>query len=87
MKTIKELEVARLTKSAKDVFEYKTQMEELKSANAALRAALTDAALSLECIARDAGVTEELIFKLQIRGYANSRAIQARAALAKEVTQ
>jgi hypothetical protein len=49
----------------------------------ALRAALTDATLSLECIARDAGRSDQLDDELAIREYADSRAAVAREALEK----
>ena len=55
--------------------------DEMRKRAERAEAALHRAAVSLEYIARDAGKDEELLFAEQVRGYANSRAIDARAAL------
>lgn len=60
-----------------------TLLDEVKQENERLRKALEDAAKSLETIRDGAGMQSfYLEDTLQIRGYANSRAIAARQALA-----
>lgn len=49
-----------------------------------MREALEDAARSLETISKLAGGTEYMLSLLQVRGYAGSRALDARAALAAD---
>lgn len=59
-------------------------VSKLRAKNNTLWEALNDAATSLETLGRDACKTEELLRSSSIRGYANNRANQARAALTEE---
>lgn len=58
------------------------ELEQARRERDAMAAALSDAATSLQTIARDAGKDEFLTDVLDIRGYAGSRALAARTALA-----